>query len=724
MLAHTPSPVRPRLRRSNPRSGGSTYPDTRLLPLETTSPRGTGPDVFPAGEYAWAEPEVLLERLDELAAERATGEWATEAAGLVRKLGPAVWQGSDEAISIVRRLQQLASQATPLSATVGDRPLARKLCRAGHALGRRLDVWEQIVQLGSRGAITAEVFQPDPRQLSLCLVEIDAITGDSAQGRAWREYLLLDALREWSARGGPPQDRLPRRLAQRVLKRLTRDPMSPQQRQFVSSSPVAALQAELQRWAGEPVGLAELSEHLERYEKAGLASDARLLATDCLHLGLLSGAERRRLAERLEANYRNANLRVAVTEELLDRLMPEKEPKHALVRDTVLGKPVKGRSLTSSKVGVRLLPDPNRVRLALEITGQVASRTSSTTGPATFYNDSTSTYTALKPLEVDLEGIRSLPAEVAVRGETRLRKLRTDFDGIPLVGELVKGIARSQHAQKHAAASRELRQKVALRSRRQIDSDAEARLSQASERLRQRILDPLETMRLDPTIIDAETTDRRLTIRLRLAGEDQLGGHTPRPRAPSGSLASLQVHETAMNNALEGLALGGRTFTLPELSDHVATRLSRPPFWEIDPEHEDVRITFAKQDPVRVRLREGRVLLSLSIAKLSNSRQRWRDFTVRVFYRPRVHGRSARLARDGIVHLDGRGIGTGAQIALRGIFNKTFSKRRSWKLTPERLTTEEKLADLAVTQFVIEDGWIGVALGPQRTALRPVLPRR
>ena len=248
LLAHTPSPVGPRPRRATLPSGAFTYPDTRLLPLEMTSPRRADQDVVATGEMLWAEPEALLERLDELAAERATGEWATGAAGLVRKLGPAVWQGSEEAISIVRQLQQLASQATPLSATVGDKPLARKLCRAGHALSRRLDVWEQIVQLGSRRAITAEVFQPDPGQLSLCLVEMDAITGDSAQGRAWREYLLLDALREWSARGGPPEDRLPRTLAQRVLKRLSRVPMSLEQRQFVSSSPVAAFQESRSVW--------------------------------------------------------------------------------------------------------------------------------------------------------------------------------------------------------------------------------------------------------------------------------------------------------------------------------------------------------------------------------------------------------------------------------------------------------------------------------------------
>ena len=34
-------------------------------------------------------------------------------------------------------------------------------------------------------------------------------------------------------------------------------------------------------------------------------------------------------------------------------------------------------------------------------------------------------------------------------------------------------------------------------------------------------------------------------MRLRLAGGEQLGAYTPRPRAPSDSLMSLQVHESA-----------------------------------------------------------------------------------------------------------------------------------------------------------------------------------
>ena len=79
------------------------------------------------------------------------------------------------------------------------------------------------------------------------------------------------------------------------------------------------------------------------------------------------------------------------------------------------------------------------------------------------------------------------------------------------------------------------------------------------------------------------------------------------------------------------------------------------------------------------------------------------------------------MVRDGIVQLGGRRIPTGQQIALRGIFAKTFSSRRAWNLTPQRLATEEKFADLTVTQFVIDDGWLGVALGPQRPTERSAL---
>ena len=723
LLVHTPTPIGPLPHRLPSPTASRAYPNTGLSPELPAPPRADQSDTQPP-VHAWQEPAALFERLDKLASERATRDWATETGRLLRQLGRSVSEGSDEAVTLIRQLEKLTVDGSALATAIGQGPPARKLRRTGHALKRRFDVWLHIVGMNHTAPAEAALPQLDPEQLSLSLAGVDALVADSTEGKAWREYLLLDAMREWSAGRQSSAERLPLELAQRALQRLSQTPLSVSQRRFLSSGPVAALAVELRPWAAEPVDSAGVLAHLERYEQTQLASDAKLLARDCLNLGLSADHQRRRLAQRLAAHYRNANIRIAVTEKLLNRLMPERLPVLAPVHDRVLGVPVRGRSATSTKVSMRLLADPHRVRMALEITGQIASLTSSKSGPATFYNDNKSTYTALKSLEFDLAGIRLWPAKVEVHNRTRLHSMKTNIDGIPLIGSMVRGAARKQHEQKRQEARAEIKRKVARKTQKRIDAEAGARLGKVSNRLRERLLDPLEAMSLDPTIISAETTKQRFTLRLRLAGEDQLGGHTPRPRAPADSLVSFQIHQSAMNNSLARLGLDGRKFTLKKLSRHVAQRLNRPQFWETTPAQEDVTVTFAKKDAVAVRLRDGQLVLTLSIAKLKKAHRSWKNFQVRAFYRPQIDGRDAELVRDGIIHLIGRRLNTGSQIALRGIFARTFPKNRPLNLTPERLGTDPKLADLVVTQFVIDDGWIGVALGPVRTSLRPTPQRR
>ena len=129
---------------------------------------------------------------------------------------------------------------------------------------------------------------------------------------------------------------------------------------------------------------------------------------------------RRQLADRVDLHYRNANLRIAVTEELLNKLIPERNLEYAPVDDTVLGYPVRGESLMRTEVAVRMLPDPERVRMALEVQGAISAETTADAGPARFHNDSESYYVARKPLEIDMNGISVWPVEVGVENETRL----------------------------------------------------------------------------------------------------------------------------------------------------------------------------------------------------------------------------------------------------------------------------------------------------------------
>ena len=216
-------------------------------------------------------------------------------------------------------------------------------------------------------------------------------------------------------------------------------------------------------------------------------------------------------------------------------------------------------------------------------------------------------------------------------------------------------------------------------------------------------------------MIAAETTDKRFSMRIRLAGPDQLGGHTPRPQAPADSLASVQIHESMLNNVLERLELDGQTFDLAGLGQRLAERLHRYQPKPVDPDQEDVKITFAAKDAVHVRCNDGRLEITLAIARLSKGTRKWKDFQVRAFYRPVVQGRSVDLARDGIVQLIGPRMNAGSQIALRGVFSKVFSQKEPIHATPESFVKNPKLDGVVVTQFVIDDGWIGAAIGPQRT---------
>ena len=131
-----------------------------------------------------------------------------------------------------------------------------------------------------------------------------------------------------------------------------------------------------------------------------------LLARDCQFLSVSSAAAQRELGDRIEMYYRNANIRIAVSAELLNRMIPKREPEFAPVKDNIQGADVRGESLMASEVTVRMLPDPHHVRLALEVNGEVASLTRSTSGPATFLAIANRRYIARKPIEISLRGIQ------------------------------------------------------------------------------------------------------------------------------------------------------------------------------------------------------------------------------------------------------------------------------------------------------------------------------
>src|SRR5262249_33968105 len=162
----------------------------------------------------------------------------------------------------------------------------------------------------------------------------------------------------------------------------------------------------------------------------------------------------------------------------------------------------------------------------------------------------------------DRRGIKLFSAEAEANANNDLNDFETDFDGIPLFSGLVRAIARNQYDASQPAAKVEVEGKIIVRATSQLDREVAEKMEKARQDFQVKMLKPLRDLNLEPAAVDMQTTRERLIARYRVAARDQVSAQTPRPQAPSDSMLSVQIHESAMNNVLEELNLQGRRIEL------------------------------------------------------------------------------------------------------------------------------------------------------------------
>jgi hypothetical protein len=311
--------------------------------------------------------------------------------------------------------------------------------------------------------------------------------------------------------------------------------------------------------------------------------------------------------------------------------------------------------------------------------------------------------------------VRFEPTVVNATNHNRLVGVTTDFDWIPLLGSLARNRAVQEYRARRPRARAEVESRVVAEAIEQMDEKTLAAMDRIEQDIQSRLLDPMAEFGVDLTPIELTTTEQRLVARLRIAGNQQLGGHTPRPQALSDSLASLQVHESALTNAAAGLGLDGRRYTAPELQAHLREKF--PSLAQQNPPEarHDTVFEFAYRDAVQFRIDDGRVELMLGLSCLELQGRRVENVIVHAYYVPTVDVLDAELVRDGPLGIEGR-ISSTDRARLHNVFSTVLSEERRLPLVRLEKFDESRLNGLAITQLVFEDGWIGVALGPDAPA--------
>ena len=418
----------------------------------------------------------------------------------------------------------------------------------------------------------------------------------------------------------------------------------------------------------------------------------------------------RNVAKAVREHYLSANVRIAVHQQFLDKLLPAATVNTGPVDDVVLGRNVRGTRTVERTTTVRFTPDSDEICISLEVHGDVDSRTVTEAGPVSLTARAASSFTVSKPIKVCSAGLLFGDATGVASNRSQLDAIQTSFDSVPIMRSLVRNIAKSQHDEKLPAANREVTDLIIGRACREVDEQSEPRFKEIADRIRTKVWSPLVQLGLEPTAVAMETTQTVATVRLRLAGNGQLAAHTPRPRAPSDSMLSMQVHDSSLNNAMERLELAGNRLSLEELMQTLCERLGVASNNSQDLP-EGVAVTFAKEQPLRIECRDGLVHVRVMLDAIESGRRHWYDIVAHVAYKPTASSTQVFLEREGPVQLSGSGHHGRMELALRAIFGKIFPKERPIPVLPDRIVANPRLAGMRVLQSVSSDGWFALAIG-------------
>jgi hypothetical protein len=458
---------------------------------------------------------------------------------------------------------------------------------------------------------------------------------------------------------------------------------------------------------------------VERFEATSSPADAAAVKAALRGIGGRASPRAADLTRSVADHYLAPNLRIAVHQKFVERMMPESTVKTAPMQDFVLGRQVRGTSTVEQSMSIVFVPDAEHIRFELLVRGEVDSRTVTDAGPAAIHSRGAASFTVRKPMSLSPAGLAFGTALGSASNQSQLATIQTSFDGVPIMGSLVQKIVRNQHDENKPQASREVNEKIITRACREVDLQAEPKFSEMAERIRERIWSPMVNLGLQPTAVALESTAAAATIRLRLAADEQLAAHTPRPRAPADALLGVQVHESTLNNGCQRLDLAGRRHPLEDLIRLVSQQIGVEPRIP-DDLPEGVCVTFAAAQPLRVECRDGVVRLRLALDAIESGRRNWYDVVAEVTYQPTAAGPQILLERTGQVHLPGH---KGLEIPLRTIFSKIFPKERPIALLPASIVKNPRLADLRAVQVVSTDGWFALALdgGAEGSATGPAI---
>ncbi|WP_372894927.1 hypothetical protein [Stieleria sp.] len=418
------------------------------------------------------------------------------------------------------------------------------------------------------------------------------------------------------------------------------------------------------------------------------------------------------LVDRTQNLFSSTNLHLTIDESLIQRAANRRVDQSSAVRECILGTRIVGNAFLTGDVTTSLLPSVGSIRLQIALNGTVTTANRGYNGPVRLRTSGYGQVYASRLLQIRESGIQFEPVVVSGSINNRITSIEH-----PL--RLVRRIAQKKAAQQKPLADRIAHRKFISRMTEEFTKETDSAIPQPTRNLAAEMEAYLQRLDLAEPTRTIGSTEHSIYLFATIRKNNQLAAPTPPPAITETNDATVQIHESLIDNTV-GALLAGRTMTRSELQQ-LASKTKRgaeiQAAAEDEEEEPEFEIDFHDSRPIIFEARDGKLRIGIQGTRFAQgSRELKRLLEIVAVYEPTTtESGEVVLQRVGETEINFPGtkrLSVG-QAGLRGSIKKGFAKAfpetlmdRPWIIPADVQVPALQGLNFRPRSFDARDGWL------------------
>jgi hypothetical protein len=259
-----------------------------------------------------------------------------------------------------------------------------------------------------------------------------------------------------------------------------------------------------------------------------------------------------------------------VSEECLSRPVSKPVGVDLVFQDVIVGVPVSGQARLEGALQIDLAPDKEHVSFDVILTGAVALKGTGRSQDVQIRTDTIVDFHAMKRLQIDQQGITSLPATCTATAAITMKEISSSRPR--LLGKFSERVAQKRSVSSKEAAEAQSAEHLAEAISEHLDREVAAVVAVVNAALADHLKAADETAKSRWSQIRFNTADEWIHIARPSAGKELLHFAAAQDKTPSPLVLQLPRARLDVNVVLTGMRYLQQDGQQPAASSHVAVR--------------------------------------------------------------------------------------------------------------------------------------------------------